>query len=110
MVPPSVKGFGFSCTCGARAIRGVNVSAAPVLACVICKVAVTAATVAARVGYHSIGARVIHGVSVTAVSAAARAGYHSCNSDIWSRHGPVGKSNHRVHGVNVRWFWVPCNE
>ena len=81
----------------------------PLLSC--CKenvyVAVTAAPVTDRAVYHAIGDRFIRGVAVTAATDAARAGYHLCNSCFGV--DMVG-STHSGRGVDVWRCWVPYNK
>ena len=66
----------------------------------------TAATVADRAGYHSIGDRSCR-VAVTAATAAAQAGYHP--PTIAFGVDMIGGTR-GGHGVDVRRCWVPCNE
>ena len=60
---------------------------APVAARVIPKVAVTSAPAAYCLVYRTIVALVIRRVGVTAATATARADNRFCNSRVWIRHG-----------------------
>ena len=54
--------------------------------CVIFKVVVMVAPVAARAGDHAISTHIIRRVAIKDTTATAQMGYHSCNLFVCSRH------------------------
>ena len=85
-VLPYVDFFVFSRTSGGRAIPGLSVDAAPVFCPAIFGVSGTVANFPTCVVYHAIGACIICGLFMTAATTAARLGYHACSSFICSSH------------------------